>query len=61
LENLAKLLAQPFLHFVFRWENAILGQPAGFDVSIEQDNMDPMRGQLFGCEQAGRPCSDHGD
>jgi len=53
-EHLGELLAQANLHLVFNGINAVFGQPAGFDVAIQQNHLMARLRDLLRREQARR-------
>jgi hypothetical protein len=60
-EDLLELPAKPALHLVLVQEDAVLGEPAGLDVPVEQDHPAALRGQRASGEEAGRTGPDHCD
>jgi hypothetical protein len=56
---LAELIAQAILHFMLIRVNPVLRQPTGLDIPVEQDDVRPLIGQLFGGIQTCRACPNH--
>jgi hypothetical protein len=57
-QDLAKLLAHPFLQLVFVEVDSILNEAAGFDVTVEEDHFVTSLGQFSDAIGAGRPGAD---
>jgi hypothetical protein len=56
-----ELLAQPGLHLFLIDEDAVLGQTAGLDITVEQDHAMSRFGKLARAIDARRPRPDHND
>src|SRR5579884_333936 len=58
-QHLGKLLAQSDLHFVFGEIDAVLGQTAGLNVTIQDDDFMPALGDFLCGKHARRTCANH--
>ena len=60
-ENFLELPPQPRLHLVLVEEDAVLGEPARLDVTIEQEDAATLGRERPGGEEPRRAGADHGD